>query len=106
MSAIEQILNELPDDADALHIESTASDLNSMNFEPLFLVQTPHFFTMKKAELGAEMTRVLQLPADQASEEIKCKQVEILLYYYELLCRLRLNEPEAWDTINELYEDD
>ncbi len=106
MNVIEYILNEMPDDASELQIESAASDLESMNYEPLFLVDTPGFFRMKKAELGAELDRVLQLPSDKASDEIKSKQLQLLTYYYELLGRLRLNEPAAWDVINELYEDD
>lgn len=106
MSAFDQILQELPDDASAAQIESTASDLESMNYEPLFLVNTPGFLRMIKAELGAEMNRVLQLSGDQASDELKSKQIQLLAYYYELLGRLRLNVPAAWDVINELYEDD
>jgi hypothetical protein len=103
---IDEILNEFPGDATEVQIESTARDLESMNYEPLFLVKTTGFFRMKKADLGAEIKRVIQLPPDEASDEIKSKQLELLVYYYELLCRLRLNEPSAWDTINELYEDD
>ena len=106
MSVFQHILNELPVDAAAARIESTACDLESMNYEPMFLLSTPGFFRMKKAELGGEMDRVLQLSANQASDEVKSKQIQLLAYYYELLCRLRLNEPAAWDTINELYEDD
>lgn len=103
---INAILNEIQDDAPAVNVESTASDLESMNYEPLFLITTAGFFRMKKTDLGVEMNRVLQLAAEEASDEIKFKQIELLAYYYELLCRLRLNVPEAWDTINELYEDD
>ena len=106
MNFIEQIVNELPSDASDVQIESTANDLKSMNYEPMFLVTTPGFFGMKKTDLSREMDRMLALPSEQASDEIKSKQVQLLVYYYELLCRLRLSEPAAWDTINELYEDD
>lgn len=106
MSIFQHIIDELPDDVAAARIESTASDLECMNYEPLFLVDTPGFFRMKKEELGAEMDRVLQLPSSQTPDELKSKQIQLLAYYYDLLCRLRLNEPAAWDTINELYEDD
>ena len=106
MSVFDQILQELPADASSAQIESTASDLESMNYDPLFLVNTLGFFRMKKVELGVEMNRVLLLPVDQASDELKSKQIQLLAYYYELLGRLRLNVPAAWDVINELYEDD
>lgn len=106
MNIVEQILCELPDDATALQVESTASDLESMNYEPMLLLDTPGFLRIKKAALGVELDRVLTLPATDVSTEIKSKQIELLCYYYELLCRLRLSDPAAWDTIYELYEDD
>jgi hypothetical protein len=106
MRVIEYILNEMPEDAPDRDIESAASDLESMNYEPMFLVSTQGFFRMKKADLGLEINRVLKLPSAEASDEVKSKQVELLAYYYALLCRLRMNDPAAWDTVNELYEDD
>lgn len=36
----------------------------------------------------------------------KLKQLRLLVYQYSLLCRLRQDELAAWDTINELYEDE
>jgi len=30
----------------------------------------------------------------------------LLIYHYGLLCRLRTDDPAAWDIVNELYEDD
>ena len=106
MSIVEYILNQMPEDASDLQIESTASDLESMNYEPMFLVKTSGFFRMKKADLSVELDRVLQLSSFEISDEVKSKQIELLAYYYELLCRLRLSEAAAWDIINELYEDD
>ena len=32
--------------------------------------------------------------------------MKIMLYHFKLLTRLRKNEPEAWDEVNELYEED
>jgi hypothetical protein len=32
--------------------------------------------------------------------------LNLLLYHYRLLRRLRDDEPEAWDEVNELMEDD
>lgn len=106
MNPVSHLLSEFPDDADDRAIESTASDLESMNYEPMLLIDTPGFFRMKKAELGETMNRVLQLPAGQATDAVKSGQIKLLAYYYDLLCRLRLNDAEAWDLINELYEDD
>ncbi len=106
MNAIKKVMNELPDDASDAQIENTAKVLDGKNFEPMLLIPTPGFVRMKKDDLREELRRVLALRADEVSDEMKSKHVELLLYYYDLLCRLRLDQAEAWDTINELYEDD
>jgi hypothetical protein len=43
-----------------------------------------------------------EIPAD----ELKRKNIDILVSQFLLLERLRAGEPEAWDEIHELYEDD
>ncbi len=102
----ESILSELPADASAREIEIAASDLESMNYEPMLLLAAPGFLRMTKKALGEEFERVLSLPEGEASDAIKSKHVGLLVYHYESLCRLRRREPAAWDAINELYEDD
>lgn len=48
-----------------------------------------------------------QLPENKDSaSEIRLRHLQLLLYHYNLLCRLRDDEAEAWDEVNELYEDD
>ncbi|HKL22090.1 MAG TPA: hypothetical protein VJ904_09805 [Tichowtungia sp.] len=34
------------------------------------------------------------------------QHLNLLFYHYALLQRLRRNQPEAWDEVNELMEDD
>ena len=107
MNSLTQIIvNELPDDVPAEKIESTATVLEGMNFEPMLLLQTSGFLRMSKGDLGRELDRVAGLPADQLKDELKQQHIQLLLYYYELLCRLRCDDPSAWDTIYELYDDD
>lgn len=111
-----KVLHEFPVDASADKIESTASVLEGMNYEPVLLLKTPDFFRMGIKDLEKDVDRVLQMTtAEMMAEgfgesanfnEFKAKHLQLLIYHYGLLCRLRADEPEAWDTINELYEDD
>ena len=39
-------------------------------------------------------------------EVFKMNHLKLLYYFYELLTRLRQDDPAAWDEVNELYEDD
>ncbi len=112
----EQVLKGFPDDAPASKIESTASDLEAMNYEPVLLLHTPGFLRMGRHDLQQEIERVNDLPPEGMMAEgfgananfslFKAKHIQLLIYHYGLLCRLRADEPEAWDIINELYEDD
>jgi hypothetical protein len=43
---------------------------------------------------------------DDWSRYAKVNRAELLLKQYSLLCRLRSDEPEAWEEINELFYDD
>lgn len=106
MNLIEQIMNEIPEDAADAKIEETANVLEGKYFEPMLLISTPGFIRMKREDIGRELNRVLGLKAPEVSDEMKSRHIELLLYYYDLLCGLRLDQAAAWDTINELYEDD
>jgi len=111
-----KVLREFPNDAPADKIESTARDLEGMSYEPILLMETPGFIRMGSDELERELDRVVQMTtkemmaegfAENANfNEFKAKQIQLLIYHYNLLCQLRADNPTAWDTINELYEDD
>ena len=111
-----KVLEEFPNDAPADKIESTASELEVMNYEPVLLLKTPGFFRMGRKELRAEIGRITELTPEEMMaagfgananfNEFKAKHIQLLVYHYGLLCRLRTDDPAAWDTINELYEDD
>ncbi|MDF7809428.1 hypothetical protein P4E94_18445 [Pontiellaceae bacterium B12219] len=106
MSAFDEILYELPDDASDVDIESTARELECLHYEPMLFIKTPSFLRMKKGDLMKEINRVLALPAEVASDEIKSGHIELLLYHFEMLTRLRIQDVEAWDQVNEMYVDD
>ncbi len=111
-----KVIKEFPHDAPADKIESTARDLESLNYEPVLLLKTPCFFRMGRNDLEKEIERVhektiKEMMAEGVAEtanfnEFKAKHIQLLIYHYGLLCRLRTDDPVAWDTINELYEDE
>ena len=111
-----KVLKAFPVDAPAVKIESTATDLEGMSYEPVLLLKTPGFLRMGRGELEAEIDRVMAM-SDEAMMaegfaananfgEFKAKHLQLLVYHYDLLCRLRTDEPAAWDIVNELMEDD
>jgi len=111
-----KVLKEFPNDAPAAKIEETARTLEGMNYEPVLLLKTPGFLRMNRKELETEIERVNQMTTQEMMlegfsenahfNEFKIKHLQLLIYHYGLLCRLRTDDPEAWDVINELYEDD
>lgn len=106
----------LPPDAAAGQIESTARVLEGMNYEPVLLIRTPGFLRMKRDDLAQEIARVTAMsdaelieggfPENADLGEYKIRHLQLLTYHFGLLCRLRNDDPTAWDTINELMEDD
>ncbi|NLX26669.1 MAG: hypothetical protein GXY61_12055 [Lentisphaerae bacterium] len=109
-------LNELPEDASAGKIEDTASTLEGMHYEPLLLFKTPGFLRMGEKAIALEVARISNMTDAEMMEEglasnadfneFKAKHIQLLIYHYNLLCRLRNDDPTAWDIINELLEDD
>jgi trans-2-enoyl-CoA reductase len=111
-----KVLKEFPNDAPADKIEQTASELEGMNYEPLLLLRTEGFLRMGRHDLQKEIQRVTEMAtkemmAEGFSEtanfnEFKAKHLQLLVYHYGLLCRLRTDDALAWDTVYDLYEDD
>jgi len=111
-----EIFEQLSNDADEKDIKRTARDLQKFNWEPLLLLDAPNFIFWKKEDMINEFNRLTHLKdddelfshlADDADvDDIIEKQLGMLIYYYEILCELRLGDAEAWDLVHELYEDD
>jgi hypothetical protein len=91
----------LPPDAAPAEVEETARELKAMNYQPMLLNDVPDFFHLTKERLSR---LIGELTAD--SEKLTEQHLNLLVYHYNLLQRLRRNEPEAWDEVNELMEDD
>ena len=112
----QQRLTRYPDTHSPEQIESTATDLENMKYHPILLVDTPAFLRMTAADLLNELNRLAAMteqewadagcPEEQSCTDFRDKHIGLLFYHYALLYRLRNNEPEAWDEINALLEDD
>ncbi len=95
-------------------IRKTAEVLEGMKYTPTLLtdfedflrVDSKRFFPSVEKILNAPDVKSGELPAGETQESFRERQVSMLIYHYKLLNRLRLDEPEAWDEINELMEDD
>ncbi len=106
----------LKPDAIKERIEKTAEDLDRRHFMPSLLLNVDDFFYLTRERMMYEYNRVMNLNPDNEEiknvialsnpDDIKEKHLRSLLNQYLLLCRLRDGEAEAWDTVNELYEDD
>ncbi|MGM0431901.1 MAG: hypothetical protein ACQEQU_04240 [Spirochaetota bacterium] len=109
-------LENITDEVDNERIEVVASDLERMSYEPIFLLPVEGFLRMTKQEVLQVAKDVCRMTAEEVfsynfqhredAEQIKAEQLRMLIHNFYLLSRLRKDEPEAWDEIHELYEDD
>ncbi len=109
-------LKKLPNDVPKDKIALTREHLERRSFTPSFLLPVKNFLSMDREALEQELDRVLGLEEEYLlskargfsddPQKIRCAQINLLLYYYDLIARLRLDIPEAWDEIHDLYEDD
>ena len=106
---------QLPEDATDEQIRLAVEGLERHHYEPLMILKAPGFIQWRKRDVLSEFDRLASLPSahpelvavsDMRAAEVVEKQMGLLLYHYELLCRLRLGDAEAWDVVHELYEDD
>jgi hypothetical protein len=100
-------VQKLPENT-SREIETAARELESYNYSPTLIFPLPGFIRFTKTDLKNEVTRLFESETNETSDktELIRKQINLLLYHYELLVRLRKGDPEAWDEITELYDDD
>ena len=111
-----RVLKEFPKDASPDKVEETAKTLEGKHYEPMLILKTPGFLRMGRKDLEMEIERVSTMSDEEMMEEgfsatanfneFKAKHLQLLIYHYGLLCRVRADDPTAWDTIYDLYEDD
>lgn len=111
-----ETISRVNQDPPILLIEKTASRLEGMNFSPTLLFPIQNFLRITRNRLleefdhtcSLERSELLEMgmPEKEDEELYKDKQLSLMAYWYNLLNQLRRDVPEAWDEINELYEDD
>ena len=116
LSEARQEVRHLRDDASEEEVEQTAQNLERAGYQPPFLMDIPGFTRMRKEDIFHHIGRIanmdnstfkdMPLAKDRSPEDVKRLIIQMLIQHYSLLVRLRKGEPEAWDEINELYEDD
>jgi len=97
-------------------IEKTARDLEKKGYEPPVFLPVKGFLRFRVKDIHNELERIvsldprevaeIKLAQETSPEEVKKRDIDILTSQFLLLERLRSGEPEAWDEIHELYEDD
>jgi hypothetical protein len=111
-----EAITGITDDASQERREHVAADLERMSYEPNFIIPVDGFLHMDRNQIISTAQKVFHMPEEEIlelglhyskdPERIRCDQLKMLSYYYQLLSRLRADEAEAWDEIHELYEDD
>lgn len=101
---IQTVLQDLETmkDVSEEQIKQTAARLDAKNYQPMLLTDTPNFLNMTSDELAAHIQELVSARRDELTEQ----HLNLLIYHFRLLQRLRRDEPEAWDEVNELMEDD
>jgi DNA-binding MarR family transcriptional regulator len=115
VEALKASVQALPDVSDDARIQRTAARLTGLHFTPTLMLPTDGFVYFSKSDLLAEIDRVAAFTADevrnlvatpQDTREIQREHLNLLGYHFMLLTRLRLDDAQAWDEIDELYGDD
>lgn len=116
VDALKEQVHRLPEDHTPDVIEQTATRLEGLNYAPSVI--TPHqtFLRLNKQSLINEFDRIVEMPEQEAcalapDDEKKCEDLRIqfmnvTLYYYEKLLRLRDGDANEWDEVDELYVHD
>ena len=103
-------------------VEAAAHHLEMLHYQNLIDFTSKDFLRLTNREFLAELAEVMKMPprrlgvtatviedwsaGPEAAEENRAKRLDFMFREYDKLSRLRANEPEAWDEINELYYDD
>lgn len=97
-------------------IEATARRLEKIGYSPMLIIPVEDVLRVTKDDMIREVKRTASLdPGDMAAlgftedsdlDAKKAQQLSLLRYLFALLSRLRSDDPEAWDEVSELYQED
>ncbi len=109
--AVEQLPSHSPETIDA-----TARRLEKIGYSPMLIMPVENVTRFTKDDMIREMKRTVNLDKgdmaalgfteDSDLDAKKTQQLNLLRYLFALLSRLRSDDPEAWNEVSELYQDD
>ncbi|MDT8390266.1 MAG: hypothetical protein RRC34_07135 [Lentisphaeria bacterium] len=103
LKTIRTAICSLPEDASEEAIEQTARRLKQICYEPLLIRKPSDYLHITKEGLLAFIDELTEGPdAGDVTEQ----DVNLLLHQYQILQKLRQNDPDMWDEITELWEED
>ena len=101
---------------DEAAVSRTRERLERQSYAPTLIIPTPGFLSYSKDDVLEEISRVVGLSdremlaigfePERDFVEMKSRHIELLAYHFKLLVRLRRDEPEAWDEVDELFGED
>ena len=118
-SEITSLKDSLPADRPPINggkIRETAERLRMMSYSPTLGGLDVDILELGRGDVvrimdgltsaGADYFHVDPGISDTDLNAVRAEHARLLADHYRLLFRLRNEEPEAWDTVNELYSDD
>ena len=97
-------------------VDRVAMDLERYNYDPGIFFPVPDLPYYRAEDMAREIDRIVEMDEEEVAGfsvaedrpvgEVKRIAIDILTSQFFLIERLRDGEPEAWDEIHELYEDD
>lgn len=103
LKTIRTAIRSLPEDASQEAIEQTAHRLEQICYEPLLIRKPSDYLHITKKGLLAFID---DITSDSSGQEVTEQDVSLLLHQYQILQKLRQNDPDMWDEITELWEED
>gem|GEM_PF-1445271 len=118
---LEAEIDRLPDHTPE-EVESAAHHLEMLHYQNMIEAVDRNFIRFRKTDVLKKLEEIARMNAehlratrtvveewdrkDVTAEENRRRRMELIVREYKKLCRLRSNDPTAWDEINELYYDD
>jgi tRNA/tmRNA/rRNA uracil-C5-methylase (TrmA/RlmC/RlmD family) len=97
-------------------IETTAHQLEKIGYSPMLIIPVESFIRFKKDDVIREMKKTASLDESEMAalgftdgsehDGRKIQQLSLLRYFFSLVSRLRNDDPDAWNEVSELYQDD
>lgn len=100
---IRKQIKALPSDPSQAQIERTAKRLENLTYQPILMIEPPDFLRITKPGLLDFIDRIV---ASQDETALTEQHLNLLFHQFRFLQRLRQDDPEAWDEISELLEED